>query len=292
MFLGLPMKRFRADRMLTLYCFFPILRGLGAQRPVRIPILMYHSVSRQTSGNDHPYFELNTEPGIFDRQMTYLKNHGYRVIGLDEVVELVCGSGNEEQIGNGKVAVLTFDDGFRNFHDDAYPILKKHEFSATVFLSTEYMKAGRRIFQGQECLTWDEVRFLSSVGMTFGSHTVTHNHLVEMSSEHIERELNQSKDDIEQETGKTVRYFSFPYRYPEQDREFVRQIEKLLAQAGYRAAVSTRIGTVRRGDNIYALKRIPINSNDDPSFFRAKLEGGYDWLYRLQYIKKRLCLYP
>lgn len=280
------MNRVRVDRLLTLYCFFPILRRVGARRPFRIPILMYHSVSHQSSGDSHPYFELNTEPGIFDLQMTYLKNHAYRVIGLDEVVERVCVSGNEGQIGKEKYAVLTFDDGFRNFHDVAYPILKKHGFSATVFLSTKYMKADRWTFQGRQCLTWDQVRFLSSVGIAFGSHTVTHNHLVEMDSESIEKELNQSKDEIEQETGKTVRYFSFPYRYPEQDREFVKQISKLLAQAGYRAAVSTRIGTVRRGDNIYALKRLPINSNDDPSLFRAKLEGGYDWLYRLQCIKK------
>lgn len=254
----------------------------------RIPILMYHSVSYQSSGIGHPYFELNTVPEVFDLQMSFLRDLGYRVIGLGEVVSLVSGLRGDDEISGEKYAVVTFDDGFRNIHDTAYPILAKYGFSATAFLPTKYMGCPRRVFDGRDCLTWDEVRFLSDAGMEFGSHSVTHDLLIRMDPERIERELIQSKHEIEHETGKGVNYFSYPYRYPEQNREFVHLLERLLARTGYRAAVSTRIGTVKRGDAIYSLKRIPVNSNDDPRMFQAKLEGGYDWLHPLQYLKKRL----
>lgn len=276
-----------ADRLLTLYLFRPIQRRLGAQRQFRIPILMYHSVSGQTAKGSHSYYELNTSAEVFDLQMSHLKQDGYRIIGLGEAVDRVSGLNSENAVKKEKVAVLTFDDGFRNFHDHAYPVLKKYGFGATVFLSTDYIDRNRRIFEGRECMTWEEVRFLSNEGIVFGSHAVTHEPLISMDMKTIQMELMQSKERIQNEIGKPVEYFSFPYRYPEHDKEFIRRIESLLVLAGYRAAVSTRIGTVKKGDGVYSLKRIPISSNDGGRMLAAKLEGAYDWLYQLQYWKKR-----
>lgn len=276
-----------ADRILTLYLFRPILRRFGAERQFRIPILMYHSVSGQTARGNHSYYELNTRAEVFDIQMSHLKNDGYRIISLGEAVDRVSASNSENAIKGEKYAVLTFDDGFRNFHDHAYSILKKYGFGATVFLSTDYIDRNRRIFEGRECMTWEEVRFLSDEGIIFGSHAVTHEPLISMDLKTIKMELMQSKERIENETGKPVEYFSYPYRYPEHDKEFIRRIESLLVLAGYRAAVSTRIGTVKKGDGVYSLKRIPISTNDGGRMLAAKLEGAYDWLYQLQYWKKR-----
>jgi len=285
------MNRYRTDRLLTLYCFHPILRTFGARGLPRIPILMYHSVSRRSAEQGHPYFALNTDPAVFDLHLSSLRDLGYRVVGLDEIVDRVSGSRSDGAKGDDRCAVVTFDDGFRDVYDIAYPMLDKYGFRATVFLPTKYVGNRGTAFQGRECMTWDEVRFLSGKGIEFGSHTVSHDLLVEMSADRIEQELKQSKSDIEHETGTEARFFSYPFRYPENDRAFVRRLEELLERTGYRAAVSTRIGTARRGDRLYSLKRIPVNSNDDPRLFQAKLEGGYDWLYPLQYVKKRLIIY-
>jgi hypothetical protein len=104
----------------------------------------------------------------------------------------------------------------------------------------------------------------------------------------IDYELRDSKQAIEETLGKTVEHYSYAYAFPEHDEKFVSFYDKSLREAGYQGAVSTRIGTARPGDNPYCLKRLPVNSCDDAELLQAKLEGGYDWLHRLQYIKKKM----
>ena len=84
---------------------------------------------------------------------------------------------------------ITFDDGFRDFHTQAWPILERHCFTATMFLPTAYISEQRRSFQSKECLTWEEVRELRANGVRFGSHTVNHPMLHDMTWDGILSEL-------------------------------------------------------------------------------------------------------
>ena len=61
-----------------------------------------------------------------------------------------------------------------------------------------------------------------------------------------------------------------------------------LCSAGYESCASTRIGTVNRKEDLFALKRIPINSGDDLALFAAKLSGAYDWVATLQATFKKV----
>jgi hypothetical protein len=63
-------------------------------------------------------------------------------------------------------------------------------------------------------------------------------------------------------------------------------LRNILQKYGYKYGVSTRIGTTFKKDGIFFLKRIPVNSCDDIPLFKAKLEGGYDWLYNIQLASK------
>jgi peptidoglycan/xylan/chitin deacetylase (PgdA/CDA1 family) len=271
--MGIPL---RCDRLATLYLVHPLTRVLRNDLGKKVPILMYHDVSDVPDHASHPYFQTNTDPATFRMQMEWLSENGYRVISLAKIEEELARPAGE----NGKSCVITFDDGFRNFRKTAFPVLNRFGFTATVFLATGYI--GRR-FKEKECLDWGEVLELQAEGIEFGSHTVSHPTLHGMTSESIRIELMDSKTAIEDATGKPVQRFSYPYAFPQEDRGFVDHLGRALRKCGYSSGVTTRIGRAAPGDDPMFLRRIPVNMHDDEPLFRAKLEGGYDWLRSPQY---------
>lgn len=332
----------RLDRLLTLYLFHPLRKILRQKESTRISILMYHSISDRDEDVRHPYFQTNTKPEIFARQMQFLADNDYKVISLSEALSLISNPSSQatshklQATKAPRYAVLTFDDGYRDFLDSAWPILKKHSFTAMMFLPTGFISNESQCLNSRDCLTWDEIKALAGEGVSFGAHTVSHVQLYELyktaskqpnlPSPHnqestqsslsflrkqesiqtsapksfprrresietmasIEYELRASKQAIEEKLGKTVDHYSYAYAFPEHDTDFVQYLEQSLSHAGYTCAVSTRIGTAKRGDDQYILKRIPVNSHDDEDLLRAKLEGGYDWLNRIQVMKKKI----
>ncbi len=244
--------------------------------------MMYHSISEDNVRRAHPYYETVTFPRVFAEHMRFLHKNKYSAINLSDVVRYV-GSG---ELPAQNSVVITFDDGFRDFYTHAFPILRQYGFTATVFLPTLHVDDRRRQFKDKDCLTWNEVRDLHGAGVRFGSHTVTHPQLSSMKREEIEYQIRFSKDTIEEQIGDSIQSFSYPFAFPEQDGEFKEKLRDALEKHGYQNGVSTIIGTVGISDDRFFLKRLPMNSYDDIRLFRAKLEGGYDWLHRVQYASK------
>ncbi len=174
--------------------------------------------------------------------------------------------------------MVTFDDGYRDFYTQAFPVLKQHGFTATMYLPTAFIGRNPLEFKARECLTWDEVRELNQAGMEFGSHTVNHPKLYELGESQIRKELAESKAVIEQELGERIYSFAYPYAFPSADRAFVAMFVRLLQETGYESNVTTRIGRVRADDDAFTLKRLPMNSADDGALFLAKIRGAYDWM--------------
>ena len=270
------------DRALSVHLCHPLARGRGGGRRLRIPILMYHSIREGNEGRN-PYYETNTSPQVFAQQMQFLHENGYRVLSLVETVEILAGNGNCE-----KSVAITFDDGYADFYSHAYPLLREHGFTANVFVVTGLLKTYRTQFNGKDCLTLSEVRELHSQGVNIGSHSVSHPELKQMRREEVESELSVSKQTLEDALGAPVKSFSYPFAFPEADHRFVDTLTSLLEKCGYENGVSTILGTAQPGHNRFCLPRLPINSWDDQRFFRAKLEGGYDWLHGPQYLSKTL----
>lgn len=249
---------------------------------VCVPILMYHSISDSRGQNGHPYFHTGTSSCVFEQQMKFLHENNYSAINLDEVVKYVESGG----LPTGKPVVITFDDGFQDFYTIAFPILQRYGFAATVFLPTGYIHRRAQSFRGKECLTWNQVRELHKLGVNFGSHTVTHPQLRFEEANTIEHELRVSKEVIENELGTSIDSFSYPFAFPEVNFDFRQRLKSILEANAYRNGVSTILGTVTRADDKFFLKRLPVNSWDDPSLFSAKLEGAYDWLHQAQHAVK------
>ena len=126
---------------------------------------------------------------------------------------------------------ITFDDGYQDFHTNAFPILNRYGYAATVFLPTAYIGQASRQFKGAECLTWSQVRDLRKAGVEFGSHTVTDPQLRGVSTEQMRTEVGRSKDDIEEKLGERVEAFAYPYAFPETDAAFVETLRGALQES-------------------------------------------------------------
>lgn len=276
-------KQVRADRLATLSVFLPLLRSLPWAKG-GIPILMYHSIAEKQENRVHPYYETTTAPDVFAGQMEFLYENGYTTISLGEAVDRL----NECSASSRKVVVITFDDGFQDFYTTAFPILRRYRFRATVFLPTAFIGEGSIQFKGTSCLTWSHIRQLHSQGVSFGSHSVSHARLEDLTTCEVERELRCSKQVLEDALGTSIDSFSYPYAFPEANSAFAEEFAYMLQQAGYRIGVTTIIGTARPESNAFRIPRLPINSADDRCLFSAKLEGAYDWMHTPQYMMKLL----
>ncbi|MCP4370264.1 MAG: polysaccharide deacetylase family protein [Deltaproteobacteria bacterium] len=262
---------------------------------------MYHSISNESENGVHPYYKVNTSPEVFTMHMKSLYENNYKVISLSDAVNLLRNepldnTDNQSNHWNGKhipsgpinYVVITFDDGFHDFYTHAFPVLQKYSFTATVFLPTGLIENRGAGLNEKKHLSWDAVRDLSNNNIDFGSHTVTHPQLKSIKKEEVEYEIRHSRETIEDKLGEVIDSFSYPFAFPEEDKEFMDFLKGTLYKCDYRYGVSTRIGTASKKDDMYFLKRIPVNSCDDIAFFKAKIEGGYEWLYKHQYIYKFL----
>jgi len=287
----------RVDRFLTLYFFGPLIRATQRNMGLRIPVLMYHSISDTRENGVHPYYQINTAPKIFEEQMLFLCENDYSVISLSEAVDLLSHDNSitkpttqpfNHTTPQRKPVVLTFDDGYRDFYTYAFPVLKKHGFTATVFLPTAFIDKTGPGLKGKEHLSWSEIREMQAEGITFGSHTVNHFQLTKLSKNEIKHEVTMSKEIIEAMTGNLVESFSYPYAFPENNKGFILDLKTLIEATGYLNGVTTILGTAGILDDKFLLKRIPVNSFDDSYFFEAKLKGHYNWIHGIQLLKKFL----
>ena len=244
---------------------------------------MYHSISEVDTEASHPYYQTNTPPAVFADHLKALHDEGYSAIPLSEAA-LRLRSGERLK----RSVVITFDDGFADLIEIAFPIMTRFGFTGTVFLPTSYIGDEPMRFKNRLCLNWRQVRELHHSGVTFGSHSKTHRVLHSLPTAELEEELVGSKRVIEDKLGSAVDTFSYPYAFPGVRHSFKNTLRDLLLKAGYAHGVTTTIGTANPGEDTLFLKRLPINGHDDPAFFSSKLCGSYDWMGLPQYLVKSL----
>jgi len=223
-----------------------------------LPILMYHSIQSAERKDDN----LTLAKYIFKRQMKFLSRNNYRVASLREVIKMIKKGKNIPK----DWVVITFDDGYRDFYNQAYPILREHKFNATVFVTIDYL------WNNKNCLSWDQVEQLAKDDLIdIGSHSLYHSKLVLLSVSQAEKEILLSKLILEKRLKKTIMFFSYPFGATNDS------IKGLVKKAGFEAAVGTAYQRGEfRNDDIYILRRIFVSRvSQYPFVFKFMLSGYY-----------------
>jgi peptidoglycan/xylan/chitin deacetylase (PgdA/CDA1 family) len=302
------------------------LRSRGSGRPKYL-VLCYHRIG--TTGI--PLFS-ELPPNVFEAQMRYVRRR-YRVLSLDELCTEM-----EKPSGKGDAVAVTFDDGYRDLHTHAFPVLRKYQIPATIFLPVACIETGQvpwydRIFlalqvfpedkfeidlngnrsfqltsfhtrlqaaadiiqylrtlpdhcRKEYCaglekriilpqdelrdrmLTWEQIRAMGREGITFGSHTMTHPAVSQLTGAQLESELGESKRVLENRIGSPAVHFAYPFGKPGDCGTTARPV---LLRNGYRSAATTVEGTNEHGDNCFELRRSQIGNERSFPMFAFKL---------------------
>jgi peptidoglycan/xylan/chitin deacetylase (PgdA/CDA1 family) len=220
-----------------------------------IPVLMYHSIDYE-KGN-----ELRIPKDIFEKHMKYLKDNKYTTLTMNEFYSFVK---NNKPVPK-KSVLITFDDGYRDNYINAYPILKKFDFKATIFVITS------TVDKDSHYLSSKEIKEMVDNGIDIESHTVNHDKLEGLSYDDQVKTLKASKQFLEKVMNKKVDYIAYPYG------SYNDNTEKAAEACGYKMAFTTQSGWANKNQGIYKLHRVYISlSHDMKEFERRVTNSDYD----------------
>jgi peptidoglycan/xylan/chitin deacetylase (PgdA/CDA1 family) len=217
-----------------------------------LPILMYHRIADDGPESLRRY---RLSPSGFDEQLHRLSEQGYRGVTPREW-QLAC---ETRRPLRGKALMITFDDGYLDFAEQAWPLLERHGFTATVFVVTDAVRTtsawDAEHGDTTPLMGWDEIRELSRRGIEFGSHTRTHPALCGLSNADVTRELLGARLKLEDELGKPVSALAYPYG------DFDAAIAHLAGACGYTLGVTCESRHAELTDNPLTLPRFEVQGH-------------------------------
>jgi peptidoglycan/xylan/chitin deacetylase (PgdA/CDA1 family) len=228
-----------------------------------LPILMYHRIASDGPSELAAY---RVPRDRFERQLAYLRRHGYRTISLARWHEA---RDRRDGIIDDRAVALTFDDGYRDFLTETWPLLCAYGFGATLCVTTDWVggRAEWDSFYGEpaELLGWDELRSLAAAGVEIAAHGRSHAYLTRLPQARLVAEGIESRLRLESELGRPVTAMAYPYG------DENRLVRRTMAGCGYVAALTTRPGLARLADDPMSMPRQLIAGDDDLDAFVAKL---------------------
>lgn len=273
------------------------------RRPdLRIPILCYHRVLPELIEDaDDPLYTLLPEQ--FEAQMAFLAAEGFTAISLQEFGELATGA----QPVRPRTVVVTFDDGFADLHEVAWPLARTYGIKLNLFVSTGFIgeanpvvmtKDGYRVHDKENetlyyqphlekfpslwrPLTWQQLGEMSRSGVHFGFHGHHHRDLTHLNRDAIVQEIAPGMEVFRQRLGLAPKFFALPYGgYGTNLPELV----ALLREMGLEFIFTVRWGRARLPSKQRVFPRLYIHQQDTLETFRQKLCGAYDWLGPVEHL--------
>ncbi len=239
----------------------------------RVDILMYHSIASDPGPTSIPV-------DLFRQHMEALVESGANVVPL---VALAAWQRGELSLPE-RTVVITFDDGFQDFADAAFPFLQQHRLAATVFLPTGCL-GGSESWVGKnspprKLMSWSTVVDLAAAGVDFGGHSVTHADLTALPLDRLQDEIKRSQAEIGERLGRPTETFAPPY-----GRSDARVRAELARHS--RVSVGTGLDRARRDADLTDAPRIEMHYFRIPALFRAYLAGRADWYLSARQLGRR-----
>jgi len=233
------------------------------------PVLMYHEIARPPDTKSR----LAVSPAAFEAQLSYLHSAGFTTITAAQLAAILAG--DLTQLPSRPI-VLTFDDGFEDFHSRAMPLLSQYGFTATVFVTTGWVQdagahsAGRR---PGRMLTWSQAAEAVSEGIEVAAHSRGHPELDQLSERRLREELYSGKAELEDRLGIPVPGLAYPFGYSNA------RVRHVAREAGHSYACAVRNVIGPRTD-LFALPRLTIRQSTRLATFQqiaacSKLQAIY-----------------
>ena len=199
-----------------------------------IIVLMYHRFE------ENKYPSTNTKIADFIKHLNLIKKEQFKFVNPDDFENSLLGKKD-------KKILLTIDDGFQSFYDQAWPILKKEKIPFILFVNTR--EVGTRGYMG-----WDQINEISKEKFThIGNHSYSHEYLVDMNDQDIIDDINKASSDFKNNLGYNSPFFSYPFG------EYSNNFKTIVKDLGFKYAFGQHSGVVDETKDFYELPRFPIN---------------------------------
>lgn len=231
--------------------------GIEHDRYQTVPVLCYH---RLGAGNG----KMVVSVANFAAQLDWLARNDYRVVKLKDLRAFLDGKRPMPR----RAVAITFDDGYGSFYRQAYPLLKKHGFPATVFVYTDFIGAG-------DSLTWPQMQEMLASGLVdVQAHSKSHSNLIQRQAgesderyrERVEYEIRVPREIIRQKLQNAVTEYAYPYGDANE------LALDALARNSYQLAATVNPGGNAFFAQPFMLRRTMIYGDHDLDQFKAKLQ--------------------
>ena len=236
-----------------------------------VPILMYHRLIK--NADEKKIHTIYLDINEFEKQLKYLKDNSYITITFKDLCKIP-----KEERKNKKYIILTFDDGYKDNYDLLFPLLKKYNMKAVIYMVSDekYNKwdveaSGEKKF---DLMSKDEMLEMHKSGLVeFGGHTLHHPKLNTLTEKEQKHEIEENKIYLEETLGEKLCSFAYPYGI------FNVTSKKIVKELGFNYGLATDSGAFYIDDDLYQVRRIGIFSDITMSKFKRRVKGNYNLKY-------------
>jgi peptidoglycan/xylan/chitin deacetylase (PgdA/CDA1 family) len=230
-----------------------------------VPILMYHSISERAEAR-RAFRNFTISPNLFAAHLNYLSQPGYTGLTVTRFARSV----RARLPLPPRPIVITFDDGFADFFSSALPILQRHGFPATLYITASYI-GGTSLWLRHEgettrpMLIWDQVHEINAAGIECGAHSLSHAPLDTLAAEAASVEIANCKNVLQENLSTEVESFAYPFGY------YTLATQRFVRQAGYTSACAVKHAFSSTDDDLFALARLHVTAGAGINRFAALL---------------------